>query len=82
MITAIFLLSAFITTAWKIGKELWIEDIADKRVFLALATTAINISVQCVAYLIYLPGYSGWAKSYEPHLINKKGKKPWEKPNW
>jgi hypothetical protein len=61
---AILLLSALITAFWKIGKELWIEDLQDRRVFLALATTIINISVQCLAYLIYLPGYSGWAKSY------------------
>ncbi len=31
---------------------------------------------------MYLPGYMGWSKYYDDHLINKRSTRPWERKNW
>jgi hypothetical protein len=31
---------------------------------------------------MYLPGYMGWSKYYDAHLINKRSTRPWERKNW
>jgi len=65
-----------------IGKQFWPESVEDKGSFVFYGEIIIHTITLVLSFLIYLPGYMGWAPSYEKFKINKDSKWPWERENW
>jgi cytochrome c biogenesis protein CcdA len=76
------LLFVIMESALRIGDYYWPDIIEDKIQFVIIGSIVINLVMEIVGFLVYLPGYLGWSKYYDSHLINKKSSRPWERKNW
>jgi sterol desaturase/sphingolipid hydroxylase (fatty acid hydroxylase superfamily) len=66
----------------EIGKNLWPEEVENKGQFIFNGEIMIHTAALVLSFLIYLPGYMGWAPSYEKFKINKDAKWPWQRNDW
>jgi hypothetical protein len=82
IVLALVLLFATMQAAWSIGQSLWPAAIEDQMTFVTLGSIIINLGMELVGFILYLPGYMGWSKYFAEHLINKKSSRPWERRNW
>ena len=64
------------------ARLIWPKHIENKEAFIFIGSITIYFGFQTIGFLMYLPGYMGWSKYYDDHLINKRSTRPWERKNW
>lgn len=82
ILLALALLFSTMYVSFVIGQRYWPNVVEDKMTFVTVGSIIINLSMEVIGFIIYLPGYLGWSKYFADHIINKKSLRPWERKNW